>query len=77
MKTTLFLGFGLLFWISGAPTRIQTLKKDFFSKIYVSESTSSTITKRASQFWRPLLRRKGLHLNITSHFPTPLQSEHR
>ena len=27
MKTTLFLGFGLLFWVFGAPTRIQTLKK--------------------------------------------------
>ena len=27
MKTTLFLGFGVLFWVSGAPTRIQTLKK--------------------------------------------------
>ena len=27
MKTTLFLGFGVLFWVSGEPTRIQTLKK--------------------------------------------------
>ena len=27
MKTTLFLGFGVLFWVSGAPRRIQTLKK--------------------------------------------------
>ena len=27
MKATLFLGFGALFWVSGAPTRIQTLKK--------------------------------------------------
>ena len=24
MKTTLFLGFGVLFWVSGAPTSIQT-----------------------------------------------------
>ena len=24
---TLFLGFGVLFWVSGAPTHIQTLKK--------------------------------------------------
>ena len=26
MKTTLFLGFGVLFWVSGVATRIQTLK---------------------------------------------------
>ena len=42
----------------------------------ISESTPLRATKRASQF-RPLLRRKGAHLNITSHFPIPLQSEHR
>ena len=79
MKTTLFLGFEVLFWVSGAPTRTQTLKKsvhDFLSEICIAESTPHTITKRASQFRRPLLRRKGVHLNITSHFPTPLQSEH-
>jgi hypothetical protein len=78
MKTTLFLGFGM-FWVSGVPTRIQTLKKVcmiFLSEICISESTPPTATKRASQFRRPLLRRKGAQLNSTSHFPTPLQSEH-
>ena len=46
------------------------------SEICISESTPPTVTKRASQFRRPLLRRKGAQLNSTSHFPTPLQSEH-
>jgi hypothetical protein len=49
---------------------------DFLSEICISESTPPTVTKQASQFRRPLLRRKGAQLNITSHFPTPLQSEH-
>ena len=79
MKTTLFLGFGGLFLVSGNPTRIQTLKKvcrlhDFLSEICISESTPPTVNKRVSQFRRPLLRRKGAHLNITSHSPTSLQS---
>jgi hypothetical protein len=59
MKTTLFLGFGVMFWVPGAPTRIQTLNP-----------------AETSEFRRPLLCRKGAHLNITSQFPTPLQSEH-
>ena len=37
MKTSHLLGFGVLFWVCGAPTRIQTLKKD------------CTVTKRGSQ----------------------------
>jgi hypothetical protein len=49
---------------------------DFLSEICISERTPPTVTKRASPFWRPLLRRKGVQFNITSHFPTPLQSEH-
>jgi hypothetical protein len=59
MKTTLFLGFGALFWVSGAPARLQTLKKsmhDFLSEICISESTPPTVTKGASHFQRPLLR---------------------
>ena len=75
METKLFLGFGVLFWVSGAPTRIQTLNKsvhDLLSEICISESTPPTVSNRASQFRRPLLRRKGALLNITSHFPTPL-----
>ena len=32
---------------------------------------STPLTEQSSQFWRPLLRRKGVHLNITTHFPTP------
>ena len=44
---------------------------DFLSEIRISESTPPTVSKRASQFRRPLLRRKGAHFNITSHFPTP------
>ena len=69
----------MLSWVSGAPKRIQTLEKSvkkLLSEICISESTPYTVAKRASQFWRPLLRRKGAQLNITSHFPTPLQSEH-
>ena len=80
MKTTLFLGFGVLFWVSGAPACLQTLKKsvhDFLSEICISESTPPTVTKRASRFRRPLLSRKGAQLNITSQLPNPLQSEHR
>ena len=42
---------------------------DPLSEICISESTPPTVTKRASQFRRPLLRRKGAQLNITSHFP--------
>ena len=63
MKTPLFLGFGVLFGFSGAPTRIQTLKKVstyvFLSEICISESTPPTVAKQASQFRRPLLRRKA------------------
>ena len=59
MKTALFLG--VLFWVSGASTRIQTLKKvyTFLSDIWISESTPPTVTKRASQFRRPLLGYSG------------------
>uniref|UniRef100_A0A8C5AF26 Nicotinamide riboside kinase 1 n=1 Tax=Gadus morhua TaxID=8049 RepID=A0A8C5AF26_GADMO len=46
---------------------------DFLSEIYISESTPPTVTKRASQFPRPLLCRKGAQLNIISHFP-PIRS---
>ncbi|CAL8259664.1 unnamed protein product [Arctogadus glacialis] len=35
MKTTLFLGFGVLFWVSGVPTRIQTLKKGRYAFLKV------------------------------------------
>ena len=40
----------MLFWVSGAPTRMQTLKKlfDVLSEICISESTPPTVTKRAS-----------------------------
>ena len=46
------------------------------SEVCISEITPPTVTKQASQFRPPLLRRKGAQLNITAHFPTPLQSEH-
>ena len=49
---------------------------DLLGEICISESIPPTVTKRASQFRRPLQCRKGAQLNITSHFPTPLQSEH-
>ena len=49
MKTTLFLDFGVLFWVSGAPTRIQILKKGlymiYFCEICISESTLPIVTK--------------------------------
>ena len=39
-----------------------------------SESTPPTFTKRASQFRRPLLRRKGARLNITSPPSSPTRA---
>ena len=49
---------------------------DCLSEICISESTPPRVTKQTSPFRRPLLRRKGAQLNITSHFPTPLESDH-
>ena len=75
MTTKLFLGF----WVLVLPHAYKLWKKslhDILSEISISECTPPTVTKRASSFRRPLLRRKGVHLNISSHFPTPLQSEH-
>ena len=47
MKTTLFLGFGVLFWFL-LPNAYKLVKKsvhDFVSEIRVSESTPPTVTK--------------------------------
>ena len=74
MKTALFLGFGVLLWVYGAPTRIQTLKKsvlDFLSKIRISGSSPPQATKRASQFQRPFLRRKGRSFEYDLPLPHP------
>ena len=64
-------------WCSHTHTNFEKKSvHDFWSEICISESTPPTVTKRASQFRHPFLRRKGAQLNITCHFPTPLQSEH-
>ena len=64
-------------WCSHTHTNFEkSLYMIFLSEICISESTPPTVTKRSGKFRCPLLRRKGAQLNITSHFPTPLQSEH-
>ena len=78
MKTTLFLGFGLVFWGESLvlPHALNKSGHDFLSGICISESTPPTLTKRASQVQRGLLHRKQAHLKITTNFPVPLPSEH-
>ena len=51
MKATFFLVFGVLFWVSGAAKRTQTL-------ICISESTPPTVTKAGTfEYYHPLPHR--------------------
>ena len=77
-KTHFFGIWGIVLglWCSNRHTNFEKSLYRIFRMRCISESTLPTVTKRVSQFRRPLLRKNGVHLNITSHFPTPLQSEH-
>ena len=70
MKTTLFLGLGVLFWVS------QTLKKvhDFLSEKCISASTLQLLNERVS-FGAPSYVGRG-HIEYYLPLPPSLQSEH-
>ena len=61
MKIALFLGFGVLCWVHGAPGHIQTLKyrKSVHFQVRYAFLKVPRLTKRADQFCAALLCRRG------------------
>ena len=60
-------------------TNFESHPHDFLGEICISESTRLQLPNECVSFGAPSYvgrGRKGAHLNISSHFPVPLQTEH-
>ena len=73
MKNWLFLVFGVLFWVYGAATCLETLKKDhpcFFELDTGFWQCPPAVSRWASHIWR-LPTSSTNHLHITTHYHRP------